>query len=127
MSRMGKRLVALLIWTGIGILIGMQLGGGQFAPSGDGKGEVREERQGAVPPEGSGWGGIRQQPPESVAKAEPEPEPEPKFEPLPRDILLPDRSSPPADVLADKTAGLLQQLSDQSIRWVVSMFGSIAE
>lgn len=136
MSRLGKRFVALIIWTGIGILVGMQLGGAKGPVPADGTGGTQTVVQGHVQDpqggtaQGNGWGGTRKHPPapESVAQ---EPDARktavPEYEPSPSDILLPERSQPPADVLADKTAGLLQQLSDQSIRWVVSMFGSITE
>ncbi len=42
----------------------------------------------------------------------------------PEQILIPDEQKPTIDVLADKTAGLLQQASQKSIRWVVSLFDS---
>lgn len=129
MTRAAKRFVALLIWAGIGVLIGMQLGGGD-APANDLSGSVQKQDQIKEDRATTGWGGnVRL--PQSVdnydevgANAA---EQQPKFEPAPRDILLPDRPKPPADVLADKTAGLLQELSDQGIRWVVTMFGSIIE
>ncbi|WP_419144500.1 hypothetical protein [Paenibacillus vortex] len=87
------------------------------------------KRRKARQPEGMAGGGTRRTPPasESTAQEQEVRASEPEFEPSPSDILLPERSKPPADVLADKTAGLLQQLSDQSIRWVVSMFGSITD
>ncbi|KOP64244.1 hypothetical protein AMS62_02510 [Bacillus sp. FJAT-18019] len=135
MSRLGKRFVALIIWTSIGILVGMQLGGSKTPVPEDGAGRIQSVQQGHVQgPQGelnpgNGWGGKRQNPP-VIASAAQEQEIRKRwteYEPSPRDILLPERSQPPADVLADKTAGLLQQLSDQSIRWVVSMFGSITD
>ncbi len=135
MSRMGKRLVALIIWTGIGILVGMQLGGAKAPVPADGTRAVQTVRQNhaqdpqAGAAQGNGWGGTRKNPPtsESSVLEEDARKSLPEYEPTPSDILLPERSQPPADVLADKTAGLLQQLSDKSIRWVVSMFGSITE
>lgn len=135
MSRLGKRFVALIIWTGIGILVGMQLGGSKTPAPEDGSGRIQSVQQGQVQgPQGeinpgNGWGGKRQNPPviDSAAQEQEIQKRWTEYEPSPRDILLPERSQPPADVLADKTAGLLQQLSDQSIRWVVSMFGSITE
>lgn len=135
MSRMGKRFVALIIWTGIGILVGMQLGGSSTPAPAEGNPSVQNVQQGHVQEpqgeitQGNGWGGTRKTPPasESAAQEQELREAKPEFEPSPSDILLPERSKPPADVLADKTAGLLQQLSDQSIRWVVSMFGSITD
>ncbi|PAD80293.1 hypothetical protein [Paenibacillus campinasensis] len=129
MSRAAKRFVALLIWAGIGVLIGMQLGGGH-TPANELNGRVQEQEPITEDVVSTGWGGNARLP-QSVegyddTQAEAV-ETKPKFEPAPRDILLPDRPKPPADVLADKTAGLLQELSDQGIRWVVSMFGSIIE
>lgn len=129
MSRAAKRFVALLIWAGIGVLIGMQLGGGQ-TPATEVIGRAQEQERVSEDMVAAGWGGNARlpEPVEEGDDAEAEvAETKPKFEPAPRDILLPDRPKPPADVLADKTAGLLQELSDQGIRWVVSMFGSIIE
>jgi len=40
----------------------------------------------------------------------------------PAQILVPEGQKPPVDTLADKTAGLLQRVSQKSIRWVVSLF-----
>lgn len=45
----------------------------------------------------------------------------------PEQILIPQEQNRPVDVLADKTAGLLQQASQKSIRWVVSFFDSSGE
>lgn len=45
----------------------------------------------------------------------------------PEQILIPEGQKPTVDVLADKTANLLQQASQKSIRWVVSLFGSAEE
>ncbi|QUL53663.1 hypothetical protein KDC22_25370 [Paenibacillus tritici] len=45
----------------------------------------------------------------------------------PEQILLPEEQKPTVDVLADKTAGLLQQASQKGIRWVVSLFDSSEE
>ncbi|WP_339188179.1 hypothetical protein MKY54_24065 [Paenibacillus sp. FSL P2-0121] len=42
----------------------------------------------------------------------------------PEQILIPEEQKPTVDVLADKTAGLLQQASQKGIRWVVSLFAS---
>ncbi|MDO7905486.1 hypothetical protein Q5741_03550 [Paenibacillus sp. JX-17] len=43
-------------------------------------------------------------------------------EELPRQAALPAAAPPAVDHLADKAAGLLQQLSQKSIRWVASIF-----
>lgn len=45
----------------------------------------------------------------------------------PEQILIPVEQKPTVDVLADKTAGLLQRASQKSIRWVVSLFASTDE
>ncbi|OKP97249.1 hypothetical protein [Paenibacillus sp. P46E] len=45
----------------------------------------------------------------------------------PEQILIPDEQKPTVDKLADKTAGLLQEASQKSIRWVVSLFDSAKE
>ncbi|MBW4080191.1 hypothetical protein [Paenibacillus sp. S150] len=45
----------------------------------------------------------------------------------PEQILIPEEQKPTVDKLADKTAGLLQQASQKSIRWVVSLFDSAEE
>ncbi|GGF78622.1 hypothetical protein GCM10010912_24610 [Paenibacillus albidus] len=45
----------------------------------------------------------------------------------PEQILIPEEQKPSVDVLADKTASLLQQASQKSIRWVVSLFASAEE
>ncbi|ULO08786.1 hypothetical protein H1230_08400 [Paenibacillus sp. 19GGS1-52] len=45
----------------------------------------------------------------------------------PEQILIPVEQKPAVDVLADKTAGLLQRASQKSIRWIVSLFASTDE
>jgi hypothetical protein len=45
----------------------------------------------------------------------------------PEQILVPQEQKPTVDVLADKTAGLLQEASQKGIRWVVSLFASTDE
>lgn len=126
MNKAAKKLAAVVIWAGIGVLAGMQLGGSDGALVRDvpSFGQVRQED--SLSPGTSG--AVQEQPgsPAPVPVKEESPA-KPKFEPLPRDILLPDAPRPPADVLADKTAGLLQDLSNQSIRWVVSLFGAITD
>ncbi|AIQ48820.1 hypothetical protein R70723_25110 [Paenibacillus sp. FSL R7-0273] len=42
----------------------------------------------------------------------------------PEQLLIPEEQQPGIDRLADKTAGLLQQASQKSIRWIVSLFDS---
>lgn len=132
MSKAGRKLVAIMIWAGIGVLAGMQLGSMESPADPRDFGQVRQD-QGRLEESGAPQKQTRLQTEAreasvSLQAEQQREEPEkPKFEPLPRDILLPETPKPPADVLADKTAGLLQQLSNQSIRWVVSMFGSITD
>ncbi|WP_106768382.1 hypothetical protein [Paenibacillus faecalis] len=122
MSKAGKRLITVIIWAGIGVLIGMQLGAmnGDMATKEPAFGWVQQGQEDDLSE--LEYEDENAAPQSSVKEA-----PEPKFEPVPRDILLPESSKPAADVLADKTAGLLQQLSNQSIRWVVSIFDSIVD
>ncbi|WP_435924793.1 hypothetical protein [Paenibacillus sp. DYY-L-2] len=41
----------------------------------------------------------------------------------PADLLMPEPEPPAVDRFADKTAGLLQQLSQKGIHWFASLFG----
>ncbi|MGQ3480530.1 hypothetical protein [Paenibacillus sp. TY11] len=45
----------------------------------------------------------------------------------PRELLAAKEQQPSVDTMADKTAGLLQNLSRQGIRWVVSVFDGVTE
>ncbi|MNP47768.1 hypothetical protein D3C76_1418400 [compost metagenome] len=45
----------------------------------------------------------------------------------PEEILIPQEKESTVDVLADKTGTLLQKASQESIRLVVSLFGSVTE
>ncbi|ASA23644.1 hypothetical protein [Paenibacillus donghaensis] len=154
MSRFGKKLVVLGIWAGIGILLGMQFSGGsgvkvsellpgtgpmpgvqsgQVQPSGSGQ-EVGGTAQGGqkyvyvpmvVDPATGAYTAVPVQPP--AAGELPQQEAGNYSTLTPEQLLVPEEQSPTVDVLADKTAGLLQQASQKGIRWVVSLFDSAAE
>ncbi|WP_339256494.1 hypothetical protein MKY85_21405 [Paenibacillus sp. FSL R5-0749] len=119
MSRFGKRLLSMAVLMLLGVLFGMQLAGGNFQtgnPSGDTSNVVTTEPTSPVT--------------ESVPAAPVQKEiKEPPFVPVqsPSQVLGADQSKAPVDVLADKTAGLLQNLSHSGIKWVVSLFSGVAE
>lgn len=170
MTRFGKKLVLFGIWAGVGLLAGLQLGGGSgvsgllpdwTVPAGTpaatgqrtaGLGGVSGTA--AVPsarPAQSGQAYIYvpvvidpatgaytvlpgQQPAGGAGTAAGTgslPQQEVKEENTstlsPEQILIPEEQKPTVDVLADKTAGLLQQASQKGIRWVVSLFDSSEE
>ena len=129
MGRTFKKLAVIVIWAGIGVLAGMQLGGSDTAGNPGGAAAVQQERftlrtEAQEEFRRAERAGLKQDTPQDLYETEQE---KPSFVPVPRDVLLPDVPKPPADVLADKTAGLLQELSSQGIRWVVSLFGSVTE
>ncbi|WP_339306678.1 hypothetical protein [Paenibacillus sp. FSL R5-0519] len=119
MSRFGKRLLSMAVLMLLGVLFGMQLAGGNFQtgnPSGGTSNVVTTEPTSPVT--------------ESVPAAPVQKEiKEPPFVPVqsPSQVLGADQSKAPVDVLADKTAGLLQNLSHSGIKWVVSLFSGVAE
>ncbi|KAA8756040.1 MULTISPECIES: hypothetical protein [Paenibacillus] len=119
MSRFGKRLLSMAVLMLLGVLFGMQLAGGNFQignPSGGTSTMVTTEPTSSVT--------------ESVPAAPVQKEiKEPPFVPVqsPSQVLGADQSKAPVDVLADKTAGLLQNLSHSGIKWVVSLFSGVAE
>ncbi|MFF2016769.1 hypothetical protein [Paenibacillus sp. NPDC058177] len=161
MSRVGRKLTMVAIWAGIGILIGMQFGGGgtkisDVLPGWDSGTQAVQN----IPAAG-GAGGVRQQPAPSAGAPQtyvyvpmavdpatgaytPLPvrtetgataqkqnnQPQQEAEEYnsttltPEQILVPEGQKPTVDVLADKTAGLLQEASQKGIRWVVSLFSS---
>ena len=119
MSRFGKRLLSMAVLMLLGVLFGMQLAGGNFQtgnPSGGTSNVVTTEPTSPVT--------------ESVPAAPVQKEiKEPPFVPVqsPSQVLGADQNKAPVDVLADKTAGLLQNLSHSGIKWVVSLFSGVAE
>ncbi|PYE47481.1 DUF3679 domain-containing protein [Paenibacillus barcinonensis] len=112
MSRFGKRMLSVGVLMLLGVLLGMQLAGNGFQ---------QHKPAESVP---------------AMATSEPAPaEPAPSevkkqpFVPVqtPSQVLGADQHKAPVDVLADKTAGLLQNLSNSGIKWVVSLFGGVDE
>lgn len=160
-SHIGRKLVAVAIWAGFGILIGLQFGGGNSAttasvtPPGwtagqetvpDSQGAQRQggfNQQSAAPVKGEpsyvyvpmavdpvtgAYTPLPMQPGQGQIQV-----PDPSNQQVsgnaggnltPEQILVPEGQKPTVDVLADKTAGLLQEASQKGIRWVVSLFSS---
>lgn len=167
----GKRLIVIGIWAGLGILAGMQLGGtsgfnstelpgwdtgvqaevqtemsGNVSGSGGAKGgpgALSPADSGLPAPSGGSYvyippqgGAIQIFPAPQEGTSRPDagqgvmPEAPQLYEEAdlgkltPEQILLPEADGPAVDVLAEKTAGLLQRASREGIRWVVSLFGA---
>lgn len=118
MSRFGKKLLSVTVLMFIGILLGMQLAGSGFQHNNPVKSvpvvattETAPEENKPVPAE----------PVQTEVKK--------PFVPVqtPSQVLGADQHKAPVDVLAEKTAGLLQNLSNSGIKWVVSLFGGVDE
>ncbi|MNO21978.1 hypothetical protein D3C76_117550 [compost metagenome] len=154
MSRFGKKLVMVGIWAGIGILIGMQFGGSgggsarvstvlpgwgstagtaQTAPAGQTAGTAQNGQAYVyvpvtVDPVTGAYTVVQVQPQATAGPAAagnlPQEEVPDYSRMSPEQILIPEEQKPTVDKLADKTAGLLQEASQKSIRWVVSLFES---
>jgi len=127
MSKWAKRIWMVGIWAGIGVLVGMQLassGGSQPDPGKNpayASSQNADAGKGQAPaPKSSNRFKVEEKEPEQVEAKENDPQ-------TPEQILSPETGKPTVDVLADKTAGLLQNLSQKGIRLVVSVFDSIAE
>ncbi|MEC0369862.1 hypothetical protein [Paenibacillus chibensis] len=127
MSRWGKRIWMVGIWAGIGVLIGMQLAGSGGSPD-TGKTPAYADlstvqtvgtKQTPAPRQSSNHFKVEEQP-EQVEAQDLSPK-------TPEQILSTNANKPTVDVLADKTAGLLQDLSQKGIRMVVSLFDSITD
>ncbi|GAB1156478.1 hypothetical protein YWY31_25030 [Paenibacillus illinoisensis] len=117
MSKFGKKMLTVIVLMLLGVLLGMQLAGSNFQV-----GNIPE-----VP-------AAVQTEPEPAAESEPAvPVQQEKIEtPIvpvqtPSQVLGAEQNKAPVDVLADKTAGLLQNLSHNGIKWVVSLFSGVAE
>ncbi|MEK3879355.1 hypothetical protein [Paenibacillus sp. FSL M7-0420] len=171
MTRFGKKLVMVGIWAGVGLLIGLQFGGGGSGVSGilpDWSKPAGSSAAGSQLPAGqNGTAGTAYVPAASTAPGGqayvyvpvtidpvtgaytvlpvqqpvagtqaqtssgkgslPQQEVKDYSALSPEQILIPEERKPTVDVLADKTAGLLQQASQKGIRWVVSLFDSSEE
>ena len=117
MSRFGKKMLTVIVFMLLGVLLGMQLAGSNLQV-----GNISEVPA-VVKPE-----------PEPAAESEPtvpvqQEEKEKPIVPVhtPSQVLGAEQNKAPVDVLADKTAGLLQNLSHNGIKWVVSLFSGVAE
>ncbi|MCG7376000.1 hypothetical protein MH215_03280 [Paenibacillus sp. ACRSA] len=121
MSRFGRKLLSVAVLMLLGILFGMQLAGSNFQLGGNDQQEsptlVKSE------PVSVAVESEPEQPVEQVEKKEPPVVPVQS----PSQVLGAEQSQAPVDVLADKTAGLLQNLSHSGIKWVVSLFSGVAE
>jgi hypothetical protein len=103
----------------LGVLFGMQLAGSNFNKGDDSAGNPAVVKTEPVTPAA-----------ESVPTAPVQQEvKEPPVVPVlsPSQVLGAEQSKAPVDVLADKTAGLLQNLSHNGMKWVVSLFSGVAE
>lgn len=148
-SRFGKNLVMVGLWAGIGIWIGMHLGtyGGtatsqvpawntiSATPQIDTRINTQKSSEPAyvyIPVMIDSATGAYTTVPAQIQKdgsAVPvdnlPQQTKPDYSTLsPGQILVPEGQSRTVDVLADKTAGLLQKASQKGIRWVVSLFDS---
>ncbi|WP_211745515.1 hypothetical protein [Paenibacillus sp. Marseille-Q4541] len=119
MTSFAKRLFLFMILIVFGILLGMQI-------AGSGLGFL--DKQGTeLPAVGEITQPVKQE--EAVAVQEQHVAVQPKPQVVtPREVLVTQPGKEPAvDLFAEKTAGLLQQASQNGIRWVVSLFNGVAE
>lgn len=119
MSRFGKRLFSICVLMLLGVLFGMQLAGSNFNRGDDSAGNSAVVKTQPVSPSAESV------PTEPVQQEVKEPPAVPV--PTPSQVLGAEQSKAPVDVLADKTAGLLQNLSHNGMKWVVSLFSGVAE
>lgn len=119
-SRFGKKLLSVAVLMLLGILFGMQLAGSNFQLGND-----QQESPTLVKSEPASVA-VESEPEQPVEQVEKK---EPPVVPVqsPSQVLGAEQSQAPVDVLADKTAGLLQNLSHNGIKWVVSLFSGVAE
>ena len=141
MSRFSKRMWVIGIWASVGILVGMQFASpnGPAAPKQSIVANTNSIQEVTLPlpqinsnPGVAGTYTITFQPAmtdtQSSEAAMQEEVTAPDYaDKTPQEILIPERSKSSVDVLADKTATLLQKGSQEGIRFVVSLFSSITE
>lgn len=136
MSRWAKKVCVLGIWAGIGVLVGMQLASPD-APAPAPQAQTAAAAVQAGPQQGASTQ-QRQQPSQprqssnrfKAADEQPQQEQvevQDWHEKTPEQLLVDQGGTPTVDVLADKTAGLLQELSQKGIRLVVSLFSNVTE
>lgn len=130
MSKWAKKVCVLGIWAGIGVLVGMQLASPD-APAPAPQAQTAAAAVQAGPQQ-------QQQPSQprqssnrfKAADVQPQQEQvevQDWHEKTPEQLLVDQGGTPTVDVLADKTAGLLQELSQKGIRLVVSLFSNVTE
>ncbi|GAK39611.1 hypothetical protein PUW24_01175 [Paenibacillus urinalis] len=124
MAAFGKRLIIFAILLILGMLMGMQIAGSGFSiEEQQGQGvALQQQLQQEYQQEQAAQSGDLEQ---TVSASLPEAQPQIV---TPRDVLTTEPAKASAvDVLAEKTAGLLQQVSQSGIRWVVSLFNGVTE
>lgn len=142
MSRFAKKMWIIIIWAGVGLLIGMQLANPSRGSSPQSQPNISQAatpnsvQEITVPlpqisPNSGAAGSYT-----ITVQANPAPELNddisgqkqvevPDYsDKTPQQILIPEKSKPTVDVLADKTANLLQKASQEGIHFVVSLFSS---
>ncbi|MEC0091834.1 hypothetical protein [Paenibacillus macquariensis] len=140
MSRFAKKMWMITIWAGLGLLIGMQLANPSRAssiqPDISKVTTPKSAQEITVPlPQGipnSGTAGsytitvqANPAPTQKETISEQQQVDAPDYsDKTPQQILIPETSKPTVDVLADKTANLLQKASQEGIQFVVSLFSS---
>ncbi|MGC5773846.1 hypothetical protein [Paenibacillus pabuli] len=119
MSRFGKRLFSICVLMLLGVLFGMQLAGSNFHMGNDSGGNPAVVKTEPVSPTAES---VPIKPVQQEVKEVP-------VVPVltPSQVLGAEQNKAPVDVLADKTAGLLQNLSHNGMKWVVSLFSGVAE
>lgn len=137
MSRFAKKMWIVIIWAGLGLLLGMQLANPN-KPSSPLPPQQNISKVTSTAPqeitvplpqidENSGAGSYTITVQANLGQKQEQVEAPSYSDKTPQEILIPDRSKPTVDVLADKTGNLLQKASQESIRFVVSLFSSATE
>ncbi|OZB91645.1 hypothetical protein [Paenibacillus sp. XY044] len=135
MSKWAKKVCVLGIWAGIGVLVGMQLASPDAPAPGPQAAQTAAAAVQTGPQKGASSQQQLSQPRQSSNRfkaADEQPQQEQVevqdwHEKTPEQLLVDQSGTPTVDVLADKTAGLLQQLSQKGIRLVVSLFSNVTE
>ncbi|CAI6071886.1 hypothetical protein PAECIP112173_02225 [Paenibacillus sp. JJ-100] len=119
MSRFGKKMLSVCVLMLLGVLLGMQLAG---------SGSQYHQPVRSIPAVATTETNPVGNEPTSPEPAQPKDKKQ-SVVPVqtPSQVLGADQHKAPVDVLAEKTAGLLQNLSNNSIKWVVSLFGGVDE
>ncbi|OAB33993.1 hypothetical protein [Paenibacillus glacialis] len=143
MTRFTKKMWIIIIWAGLGLLIGIQLASpsrsSSIQPNIAKATTTRPVQEITVPlpqivpnAQTAGSYTITVQANPTPAQNEDTSEQQQVEVPdysdkTPQQILIPETSKPTVDVLADKTANLLQKASQESIQFVVSLFSSATQ